>query len=117
MKIININNRKKKEGKERSKRITDQFALVCELEWVEIEVLWLRKAVAARRHGTTRSVTTVTVMHLDSAWQRSSNYDAKIKFRCGILGRVPYFNSMQIMIIQYWVSWCELNKKWLKYLR
>ena len=113
MKIININNRKKKKGKERRKRITDLFALVCELEWVEIEVLWLRKAVAARRHeatATTRSVTTVTVMHLDSAWQRSSNDDAKIKFRCGILGRVqfvkkqvPYLNSMQIMIIQYWM--------------
>ena len=72
MKIININNRKKKKGKERRKRITDLFALVCELEWVEIEVLWLRKAVAARRHeatATTRSVTTVTVMHLDSAWR------------------------------------------------
>ena len=74
MKIININNCEKKKGKERRKRITDLFPLVCELEWVEIEVLWLRKAVAARRHDidtatatTFQSVTTVTVMHLDSA--------------------------------------------------
>ena len=70
MKIININNCEKKKGKERRKRITDLFSLVCELEWVEIEVLWLRIAVVARRHeatATTRSVTTVTVMHLDSA--------------------------------------------------
>ena len=33
MKIININNREKKKGKERGKKITDLFSLVCEPEW------------------------------------------------------------------------------------
>jgi hypothetical protein len=31
MKIININNREKKEGKERRKKTTDLFSLVCEI--------------------------------------------------------------------------------------
>ena len=33
MKIININNREKKKGKERRNKIIDLFSLVCELEW------------------------------------------------------------------------------------
>ena len=35
MKIININNREKNKGKERRKKITDLFSLVCELEGAE----------------------------------------------------------------------------------
>ena len=46
MKIININNREKKKGKERGKKITDLFV---SRNGARIEVLWLKNAVAARR--------------------------------------------------------------------
>ena len=49
MKIININNREKKKGKERRKKITDLFSVVCELKWGWIRSVWLRNVVAARR--------------------------------------------------------------------
>ena len=33
MKIFNINNREKNKRKEKGKKITDLFSVVCELEW------------------------------------------------------------------------------------
>ena len=49
MKIININNREKKKGKEWRKKITDLFSLVCELGWGWNRTVWVKNGVAARR--------------------------------------------------------------------